>query len=364
MDPTTPLTDDQQLAEAADEIPIEEYIRANNARDRGEDVPPLTTDAPTATVPSASPPEPSAPPSAGAPARAEMAAPGTEPRPRRHDPRAAVQTAVAKQREAERVADEARARLAQLEAQLRQPAAAHAPPPQAPPQAPPTPVYDGSDPNDPEPTLEHFAQQPDPYTARMEAHGAWNARRTFRAYAHAMQAEQRRVQNEQFYEARKAQLLQKVHEYEQIDPQFRDRMDPDVAQALRWSVPANNGYDIEYGTPLGELVARSDNPIGMMVYFSEHKQDLQRIAALHPLLQAEALGELRGRLAVASPQKAPRQPRIISRASPPVMPPVGGALNHDDEIDDADDLSEASVNRHIRRGNASELRHRHLRRLR
>src|SRR6516165_4481064 len=148
MDPTTPLTDDQQLAEAADEIPIEEYIRANNARDRGEDVPPLTTDAPTATVPSASPPEPSAPPSAGAPARAETAAPGTEPRPRRHDPRAAVQTAVAKQREAE----------------LRQPAAAHAPPPQAPPQAPPTPVYDGSDPNDPEPTLEHFAQQPDPYT--------------------------------------------------------------------------------------------------------------------------------------------------------------------------------------------------------
>jgi hypothetical protein len=58
------------------------------------------------------------------------------------------------------------------------------------------------------------------------------------------------------------------------------------------------------------------------------------------------------------------KPHAISTASPPIKPPVASSLTSDDEIDDADDLSEGAVNRHIRRENARMLKHPTLRRLR
>jgi hypothetical protein len=176
-------------------------------------------------------------------------------------------------------------------------------------------------------------------------------------------------QAEAIYEFRKNRLVQKLGEYEQIDPGFRSRIDPELARTLTWTTPdPNQPGGIAYGTTLGDLVMDADevNPAELMVYFSQHKDVYQRIAALHPLKQGVALGEIVGRLAAAK-TGTPRpsvKPHVISTASPPIKPPVASSLTSDDELDDADDLSEAAVNRHIRRENARMLKHPTLRRLR
>lgn len=353
----TALTPAQQVAEADDSIAIEDFIRANNARDRGEAVPPLkeieepTEEAPPA--PAKPIPPPTAPTETPEPEPAVAATPERKPS-RRHDPRAAVQAAVAKQREAERVAEEARARAAQLEAQLQQqrsPAAQQSQPP-----APTQPVYDGHDPQDPEPTLQQFAAEADPYTARMDARMAWAARKESRRLLAMQNQLQQRQQAEALYQQRVTALQKKFGDYERVDPTFRDRIDPGIARAMTWTTPD------AYGTPLGDLVMDSENPAELMLYFSDHRDDFQRIAALHPLLAGVALGEIKGRLAAAKSQR-PSARTHVSNANPPIKPPAG-SMTTSDEIDDAEDLSEDAVIRHIRRGNAHAFKHRNLRRLR
>jgi hypothetical protein len=366
MAPPDTLTPDEQLAEAADDVPIEDFIKANNARDRGEPVPPLkpAEDEGQAKEPEAPALATDQPPPAAAPE-----SDASRPKSRRHDPRVAVQEAIRKQREAERAAEALRERVAHAEAELqrqRSPQAALHPAQAELPRQPQPPPWDGGDPRDPEPMPEQFTAQLDPYTARMEARMAWAARKESRLLLAHQARQQEHLRNEAVYQHRVTRLQQQFEAYERIDPGFRDRIDFDIARQMTWTTPNPREYGgLVAGTALGDLVMDSQevNPAELMLYFSEHKHDFQRIAALHPLLQAVALGEVKGRLAAAHTSR-PSVTRTISTASPPIKPPVVSSMTSDDEIDDGEDLSETALNRHIRRENARELKHRHLRRLR
>lgn len=86
--------------------------------------------------------------------------------------------------------DGARTRVNELERELNDLRQRHPAPPTAAPAATPParaerPAYDGSDPRDPEPTLDRFGDSPDPFVAWTAARTDWAARREVRKAQHA-----------------------------------------------------------------------------------------------------------------------------------------------------------------------------------
>lgn len=346
------------LAEAADDVPIEAFIKNNNARDKGQPVEPLAI----------KPHEESKSESgAGNVELAETQAnrpaersthPADVSRPKaRETPQQRIDKAVAKQREAERELQAAKDRAAALEAQIR---AQSQPAPRSTPLEPTRPVAEASG-NDPEPTIEQFAKSADPYTDHLKAWNRWAARQEVRA-EHAKQRQVgERQRAHQVYQTRTARMTEKLEAYKKDHPDYTEKIRaaaPLIDRYLLFSTPD------AIGTPLGDLVLDSDNPPQLVVWFAEHQQDLQRIATLHPLLQAKALGEIEGRIAAAN-ERPSATPRAISSANPPIKPPVGSpVVSASEGEDDADDLSEAALNAHIRRENSRSSRHPHLSRRR
>ena len=207
------------------------------------------------------------------------------------------------------------------------------------------PTYDGLDPADPEPKIEQFANDPsgDPYTAWIRATSRWEGRKEFRVQQHQAQQTAQRSQADQIYTTRMTALQEKVGKHEQTDKDWRTKVDPEIASALQWSTP------VKEGTPLGELVMDSDDPVAFMKYFSEHKKDFQRLTTLHPFLQGVAFGEIKERLAVAN-SRPDSKPQSISQAKPPIKP-LGGSPARSD---DAEDEAELPVDQFIKIGNARE----------
>lgn len=101
-------------------------------------------------------------------------------------------TNLAKARDSEKArADAAERERDDLRRRVSEPAA---------PQRQTPPAYDGSDPNDPRPTEDQFASDPDPWKAHTIAEAAWTARKEMRKAQHAdrqssmaAQADERRV---------------------------------------------------------------------------------------------------------------------------------------------------------------------------
>jgi hypothetical protein len=263
-----------------------------------------------------------------------------DPQTRRQSIQSQIDADTARREAAKKEADAEEARLTTLREEAKRFAAPRPPQPFVPPQeqsAQPKPKdYDGADPSDPEPTLAQFAASDDPYTARLEARQDWAARKEVRKFQHQQSQLQQRGQSEQIYQRRTTALTEKLKAHEVKDPEFKTKIDPEIASALTWTTPES------VGTPLGDLVMDSSNPAELMIYFSQHKQEFARIWNLHPFLQAAELGEIRGYLrgqAKAS-ESAPPKPKPVSRASAPIKP-LGGnpALPAEDTRPD-DELSD------------------------
>lgn len=283
-----------------------------------------------------------------------------------------IQTAIEQELERKRVAkaeaDAEEARLATLREEAKKlttpaPAASQATQPvqpaprqPAPPIAQPEPrqpaqpaVYDGSDPNDPEPTLEMFKDAPDPYTARIDARTEWASRKAERrAYRQFTLNEQLR-QAEATYASRLNAYQSRIAEADKVaeDKEWKTKLDPEVLTALEFATPPT--YDQQtgrwqehWGTPLGNLVFDASNPKDFLVYFSSNKQEFQRLATLQPADQLLAFGELRERLrSAARPTTAPAaKPKPVSQAKPPAQSVAGTAQSaaaderSDDELSD------------------------------
>ncbi|HMJ82713.1 MAG TPA: hypothetical protein VK504_06080 [Vicinamibacterales bacterium] len=228
-----------------------------------------------------------------------------------------------------KAAREERARLAQPPAAPRTPPADAARPP-----APKTPKYDGLDPSDPEPKIEEFANDPsgDPYTAWLLARQRHATRAEWRIQQHNAQESTRRDTDERVYTDRMSALRQKHEAHAKTEPDwYEKRVDPRVAEYLTWSTPDAPGV------PLGDLVMDAPNTTELLIYFSDNKQELARISALHPFQQALEFGKLQGTL-LAKAAPPPRTPPA-SRAKP-LVPHVDGLGSAPADNRSDDELSE------------------------
>lgn len=194
---------------------------------------------------------------------------------------------------------------------------------QEPPQArQPQPQAFQPDPNDPEPLLEQFAEQADPYGAHNAALARWHARQEF----HQLQAEHSRVERER---RTSAAITSAQQAFDAELPQVRTRYaDFDAAHT-------------EVLETLGRIPSPVRAPIVHRLLTSPVKHDLTHYLGSHPddlaaVVQARsayeqglALGAIETRVRALVNQRA-RGAAPLSTPAPPVpapMAPVGGGAS-------------------------------------
>jgi hypothetical protein len=306
------------------ELSIEEFIDRGNARDRGEEV----EAAPPAPEPAAA-----AGPAAGDPKKLDSkhARPG-----RKQSIQAEIDALTTTKHATRKEVEATQAELTRLRGELQTLKTPPAAPPAAPAPAASRPALAMS-PNDPEPRLEEFAQEADPYTAYARATARWEARQ-----------EHQRIQVGQraqlTYRSRTKGLTDKLASYEETHPGFSAALHPEVVN-VKFTTPR------ELGTPLGDLIVDSPHTAAILDYFSRDLDSFRRLATLHPLLQARAIGMIESRFEAAASGPSVKPPPI-SKAKPPNKP-VGSSPVVSDESDDDANLP---IEEFIRRGNSRDAR--------
>lgn len=212
---------------------------------------------------------------------------------------------LANQRDKERErAATAERELAELRRSTPAPAAAPAAPQ---PARAAQPVYDGTHPDDPEPTLDAFGDKPDPFVAWSAARADWAARREVRK-AHvagrqaslAASADAKRVDQLKAFDTHATEIRK-------TDPGFDARIAPLNLTGPMCAVIFGSG---ELGPYLADALAK--DPVAY-----------QRIVALPAQAQFVELGALKA--TVQASRKAPAAPEPVTQAPPPPSATAGGA---------------------------------------
>lgn len=251
----------------------------------------------------------------------------------RSNPNARMLDATAKEAEAKRERDEARAELDRLRAEveeLRKPKAAptngngHPPIAATPSTQPARETAAAQTDEDPEPKLEQFAKNadgsdnPDPYTAWVFARNAWGTRQEIKRYAAADAAFRRAQAQQQQWESRAKDVKDFEKRFNPNTPVHRD---------------------------VWPYIQQHPNGPEIAIYLSEHQDDAQRLAALHPITQIGEIGEIVATLkaakkAAAEVRGSAPTPQPVSQAKPLIKPLSGQpAATEDDRPDD--ELSDA-----------------------
>lgn len=185
------------------------------------------------------------------------------------------------------------------------------------PDARPVAAKPPVDPNDPEPTLEQFSDQPDPYQALMAASARWHTRQENKLHDTARSRAESQVRVEAQITKAQADWDGKLDDVRKRLPDFDKAYDA-VHEVLK-ALP-NPGQQ----TPLVELLLTS--PIGHDIahYLGTHPEDLTRLFE-SPSLKAHlrSLGRLEAQveLALKPAESAPKPPE----APPAPMTPVGAS---------------------------------------
>lgn len=263
--------------------------------------------------------------------------PAQKPRNRRDDPRKAVETAVGKQRTAERERDEAKAeakRLADALEAAKAPAAAAAKP------AAGTAATE-DDPNRPVTQAEYkrYRAMPDaPKADDFEDHD------DFVVAMGLFVTDQRWKENNELQEAatfeknRQTTWATRLADARKNDPDFDKKIDQ--------TTPATQ--------QMKDIIADSEVGPAMLVHLCANKALAQRISTLHPSLVDREMGKIEGQLLAApAASTGTAVPPVISSAKRPHQP-VGGSQKQvsDDDGDEAD----LPVEDFISRGNKREGR--------
>ncbi|HMF95083.1 MAG TPA: hypothetical protein VKE96_12345 [Vicinamibacterales bacterium] len=327
------MAEQPDLTSEAD-LSIEDFVARGNARDRGESEP--AADATPPRAPGAATTTPATPPPA-------PAKPRYDPEARKKSIKAEIDELTTTKHTTRREIEAAQAELVRLKVEHARLAEQRPAPPAEPAARPAPPAVRPTGPipdDDPEPLLEHFATESDPYGSWSRAVSRWETRQEHRRIesgrrAHAM------------YQQRTTKLTDKLQAYEQSHPGFQRGLHPSVID-IKFTTPK------ELGTMLGDLIVDSDHTAALLDHFSRNLGDFQRIAALHPVLVAREIGKIEARFDAASSGPASR-PQPISHAKP-LNKPVGGSPH---VADDDDDESELPIEEFVRRGNARDATRSH-----
>jgi hypothetical protein len=234
---------------------------------------------------------------------------------RRNNPTEAVKSAIAKQREAERRADAAEARIQQMAA----------PPPPAEP--PPQPDWERFKSLPGVPTVDQFTSYED-YSIAMA---------TFIADVRYQQRDEEKSAVHEAHRQREAESVQmaqwhkKLEDARAADSHFDDDLNLETPMSL----------------PMQHLTMNSPHSAAILKWLSANPQESQRISTLHPAETYREMGKIEARLE-AAPARA--SARVVSNAKPPIRP-LGTSPHVADEFAITDDLS---FDEHFRRANAAD----------
>lgn len=242
---------------------------------------------------------------------------------RRKDATAAVQVAIGKQREAERRAANAEARLAALTTEASTPTPSSA--------SPSKPDWERYQAMPGAPQVENFDKYED-YTTAV-ATFVTDLRHQELATQEAYTASQ--VAEQESNRARQSAWQERLEAARKADPTFDDHLNEDTPMSL----------------PMQHLTMESPVGTQLLQYLSTHQDESQRLSTLHPVDVYREMGKLEERLSAASPARGSAP--VVSHAKPPIKP-----LGSSPHTPDADAITdELSFDEHFRRMNASDRKH-------
>lgn len=167
---------------------------------------------------------------------------------------------------------------------------------------------------DPEPKLEDFENEPDPYLAFSKATAKWEARRIVaeqqadaRKQADAGRQAQERQQRESTFNTR-------IAEAKKADPEYTSKLNQDVLAPL---VPLDRLADPTQGTRINviaQAVYASPHAADLLLHLSEHPED---VARLENLPDPGAMAYELGLIAADRRHKPAPVPKTITDAPPP-----------------------------------------------
>jgi len=250
-------------------------------------------------------------------APAESAVPVEKRQNRRESATEAVSSAVGKQRAAERRAEAAEARIAELS---RQPE----------PESAPTPAP-GSE-------WARFKAMPGvPTVDQFDAYEDYSM--AMATFVSDVRDEERQTQRQERDEQSRVQRYQAS-----LDTAWTDRLT--AARDKNPNLDAELNPDTPMSLPMQHLVKDSPLGIELLQWLSAHPDESQRLSTLHPADTYREMGKLEGRLEAASSPRGPA--RVVSSAKAPIKP-LGTSPPVSDPFEINDDLS---MDEHFRRMNA------------
>jgi hypothetical protein len=268
--------------------------------------------APADESPDATAPVEAAEPVEAIPARGPDSA---KPHKRRSDPAEAVKSAVGKQREAERRAEAAEARMqAMVEPITTEPTPGGGDWARF-KQIPGVPTVDQFD------AYEDYSMAMSAFVADVRHHER-DAERASSYQAH---------QHQQAQDAQTAAWNGRLSEARAQNPDFDSTLKPDTPMSL----------------PMQHLAMESPQGIEILQWLSANPDESQRISTLHPAEVYREMGKLEARLE-AAPSRA--SARVVSNAKSPIRP-LGTSPHINDAFEITDDLS---FDEHFRRANAED----------
>lgn len=250
-------------------------------------------------------------------APAEPVAPVEKRQNRRESATEAVSAAVGKQRAAERRAEAAEARIAELSRQ-----------PEPEPEPAPAPGSEWA----------RFKAMPGvPTVDQFDAYEDYSM--AMATFVSDVRDEERQMQRQARDEQSRVQQYQTS-----LDTAWTDRLT--AARDKNPNLDAELNPDTPMSLPMQHLVKDSPLGIELLQWLSAHPDESQRLSTLHPADTYREMGKLEGRLEAASSPRGPA--RVVSSAKAPIKP-LGTSPPVSDPFEITDDLS---MDEHFRRMNA------------
>lgn len=164
------------------------------------------------------------------------------------------------------------------------------------------------DPADPEPTIEKFLDQPDPYAALAVEAAKWAVREDRRRAQ--LESAQRQAETAQ------QQLGEREAKFIESHPDYLERVN-DLVQSHRWHPAVLNA------------IADDEQGPAVAYYLADHPDEAQRLAVLTPVAAVREIGKLIGRLTVAPVGSTAQTVVSVSRAKPLIKPVSGTPMAPD-----------------------------------
>jgi hypothetical protein len=163
------------------------------------------------------------------------------------------------------------------------------------------------------------ARYPDPYSAYIEALSDWKADQVYQRKEAERQQREATEKEQQSYTERITTFQQRIAEAVTADAEVLETLDPRVV-ALKPLSQLKPGEQANALNALAEEFIKSDDPIGLMRYFSDHPEEVLRVGKLPPDQFYQAIGRITFQLSKDSPE---RETAVQKTSAPPPPTTLG-----------------------------------------